>query len=246
MCVTRSQLVTGRFVPSIIYTDRTHRYVATALIITRRGSLYIVREFVMGQDDYRSLCLAAALVAACEQAAGAGDTPPLRARAAASELRPLHFRCPICGKAFASYQALGGHKASHRKPAAAAAAYDGKAPSSPSSSGQHQKGAVAAGIGGASAGGRHVCTVCHRYFATGQALGGHKRFHYLHGPSVPASSLPPSTAGAAAGVGWLDLNLTPLAPDVSFAGVRRRLGEDDEVQSPLPLPAKKNRASTSA
>jgi hypothetical protein len=47
-------------------------------------------------------------------------------------------------------------------------------------------------------------------------------------------------------VGWLDLNLTPLAPDVSFAGVRRRRGEDDEVQSPLPLPAKKNRASTSA
>ncbi|PWZ13800.1 Zinc finger protein ZAT6 [Zea mays] len=203
----------------------------------------------MGQDDYRSLCLAAALVAACQQAAGAGagDVPPLRARAAASELRPLHFRCPICGKAFASYQALGGHKASHRKPAAAAAAaYDGKAPSSPSSSGQHQKGAVAAGSGGASAGGRHVCTVCHRYFATGQALGGHKRFHYLHGPSVPASSLPPSTAGAAGGVGWLDLNLTPLAPDVSFAGVRRLRGEDDEVQSPLPLPAKKHQASTSA
>jgi hypothetical protein len=196
----------------------------------------------MGQDDYLSLCLAA-LVAACQQAGADDDAAPLRASAASSEL-PLHFRCPICGKAFASYQALGGHKASHRKPAAAAAAYDGRAPSSSTS--QHQKGAAEAaassGSGGAGAG-RHVCTVCHRYFATGQALGGHKRFHYLHGPSVPAS-LPPSTAGA--GAGWLDLNLSPLAPDVLFAGVRRR-GEDEEVQSPLPSQqAKKHRASNSA
>jgi hypothetical protein len=233
-----------RKIRSIHYLHRPHPPVRGYSSHHYKERIVTHREFVMDQDDYLSLCLAAALVAASQQAAG--DAPPLRARAAASELRPLHFRCPICGKAFASYQALGGHKASHRKPAAAAAAYDGKAPSSPSSSGQHQKGAVAAGIGGASAGGRHVCTVCHRYFATGQALGGHKRFHYLHGPSVPASSLPPSTAGAAAGVGWLDLNLTPLAPDVSFAGVRRRRGEDDEVQSPLPLPAKKHRASTSA
>ena len=51
----------------------------------------------MGQDDYLSLCLAA-LVAACQQA-GAGDAPPLRARAASSSELPLHFRCPICGKA---------------------------------------------------------------------------------------------------------------------------------------------------
>ncbi|CAD6217408.1 unnamed protein product [Miscanthus lutarioriparius] len=196
----------------------------------------------MGQDDYLSLCLAA-LVAACQQA-GAGDAPPLRARAASSSELPLHFRCPICGKAFASYQALGGHKASHRKPPAAAAAYDGRAPSSSS---QHQKGAAEASSSSGSRGaGRHVCTVCHRYFATGQALGGHKRFHYLHGPSVPASLPPSSTAGA--GAGWLDLNLTPLAPDVSFAGVRRRSEDDEEVQSPLPLQqAKKHhRASDSA
>jgi hypothetical protein len=195
----------------------------------------------MGQDDYLSMCLAA-LVAACQQAGADDDAPPLRARAASPGELPLHFRCPICGKAFASYQALGGHKASHRKPAAAA--YD-RVPSS--SSGQHQKGAAEAasssGNGGGGGGaGRHVCTVCHRYFATGQALGGHKRFHYLHGPSVPAS-LPPSTTGA----GWLDLNMTPLAPPyVPFAGVRRR-GEDEEVQSPMPLQqAKKHRASNSA
>ncbi|EER97472.1 hypothetical protein BDA96_02G377300 [Sorghum bicolor] len=197
----------------------------------------------MAQDDYLSLCLAA-LVAACQQAgAEDDDAAPLRARAASSELPlALHYRCPICGKAFASYQALGGHKASHRKPAAAA--YDGRAAPSSSSSQHRQKGAAEASSSSSGSGagaGRHVCTVCHRYFATGQALGGHKRFHYLHGPSVPAS-LPPSTAGA----GWLDLNSTPLAQDdVPFAGVRRR-GEDEEVQRSLPLQAKKHRASNAA
>ena len=53
------------------------------------------------------------------------------------------------------------------------------------------------------------------------------------------------TRPVGAGAGWLDLNLTTLVPDVSFDGVRRR-GEDEEVQSPLPLPAKKHRASNCA
>jgi hypothetical protein len=185
----------------------------------------------MDQDVYLSLCLMA-LAAACQQQAGAAPPPPssVPAAASASEL-PLHFRCTLCGKAFASYQALGGHKASHRKPPAAA----GTAPLF------HQKEATdeasASGSGGGGTG-RHVCTVCRRGFETGQALGGHKRFHYLHGPSVSASL--PGAAGSRAGGGF-DLNLAPLvAPEIEFPIVRRR-GEEEEVQSPLPLPAKKPR-----
>jgi hypothetical protein len=103
---------------------------------------------------------------------------------------------------------------------------------------RHPRLGTAAAPGGTSA----RCATGTSPVATGQALGGHKRLHYLHGPSVPAS-LPPSTTGA----GWLDLNMTPLAPPyVPFAGVRRR-SEDEEVQSPMPLQqAKKHRASNSA
>ena len=199
----------------------------------------------MDQDEYLALCLMA-LAAACQQAGA--TAPPRRphvvaapsssaAASSAAEL-PLHFRCPLCGKAFASYQALGGHKASHRKTPVAAgggAAYGAAAPLF------HQKEATAeassaSGSGGA---GRHVCTVCRRGFETGQALGGHKRFHYLHGPSVSASLPSAAGSGAVGGCGF-DLNLAPLVPEIGSAGVRRR-GEDDEVQSPLPLPPKKPR-----
>ncbi|XP_034581657.1 zinc finger protein 36 [Setaria viridis] len=181
---------------------------------------------VMDQDEYLSLCLMA-LAAACQQAGAA----PSSSMAAASTDLPLHFRCPLCGKAFASYQALGGHKASHRKPPAAA----GVAPLFHQKEVSAEASASGSGCGGTR---RHVCTVCRRGFETGQALGGHKRFHYLHGPSVSASL--PGAAEPSAGGGF-DLNLAPLvAPEIGFPGVRRR-SEDEEVQSPLPLPAKKPR-----
>nr|CAB3495536.1 unnamed protein product [Digitaria exilis] len=83
----------------------------------------------------------------------------------AAQPQELPFRCAVCGKAFASYQALGGHKSSHRKPpteeaiaAAARAAADSEETTTSS--------------GG---GGPHRCSICRRVFATGQALGGHKR-----------------------------------------------------------------------
>ncbi|KAG2638101.1 hypothetical protein PVAP13_2NG571000 [Panicum virgatum] len=196
----------------------------------------------MDQDEYLSLCLMA-LAAACQQAGATATRRPHGVAAPSSSAAatppaelPLHFRCPLCGKAFASYQALGGHKASHRKTPAAAgggASYGAAAPLF------HQKEATAEASSASGSGGvgRHVCTVCRRGFETGQALGGHKRFHYLHGPSVSASL--PTAAGSGA-VGGFDLNLVPLVPEIGSAGVRRR-GEDDEVQSPLPLPPKKPR-----
>ncbi|CAN6199648.1 unnamed protein product [Urochloa humidicola] len=201
-------------------------------IVTYRTGI----ENAMDQDEYLSLCLMA-LAAACQQQAG-GAAPSSFATASSSlpEI-PLHFRCPICGKAFASYQALGGHKASHRK-TPPAAAYGGAAPLF------HLKEAAAteasaSGRSGGGATGRHVCTVCRRGFETGQALGGHKRFHYLHGPTV--SAWLPGAAGSSA-AGRFDLNLAPLvAPEIGVSGVRRRSEEEEEVQSPLPLPAKKPR-----
>ncbi|CAL5061864.1 unnamed protein product [Urochloa decumbens] len=198
----------------------------------------------MDQDEYLSLCLKA-LAAAYQQAGGATAAAPSSSSAAAASSTtelPLHFRCTLCGKAFSSYQALGGHKASHRK-TTPAAVYGSAAPLL-----FHQKEdataeASASGSGGGGGAGRFVCTVCHRGFETGQALGGHKRFHYLHGPLVSASL--PGAAGSSA-TGRFDLNLAPLvAPEIGFPGVRQR-GEEEEVQSPLPLPSKKPRRPSSS
>ncbi|KAJ3683998.1 hypothetical protein LUZ61_013162 [Rhynchospora tenuis] len=72
---------------------------------------------------------------------------------------PGIYECKTCQRQFPSFQALGGHRTSHKRPRARAE-----------------------GIGlvlGASkkAKQRHECTVCGAEFAMGQALGGHMRRH---------------------------------------------------------------------
>ncbi|XP_010521816.1 PREDICTED: zinc finger protein ZAT12-like [Tarenaya hassleriana] len=105
------------------------------------------------------------------------------------------FTCKTCNKAFPSFQALGGHRASHRR----SAGMDGHAPPSP------RKPAT------------HDCPICGAEFAVGQALGGHMRKHRvgrrtgedttaLHGSPV---TMKKSGGGNGKRVLCLDLNLTP-------------------------------------
>ncbi|GJN13230.1 hypothetical protein PR202_ga31577 [Eleusine coracana subsp. coracana] len=174
-------------------------------------------------DDYVSLCLMALAAAAGEERMSVARQAVWAAQPQECELR---FRCSVCGKAFASHQALGGHKASHRKPTPLhlQASSGGEASSSITTS--------ASGWGQ----GKHKCTVCHRSFLTGQALGGHKRCHYWDGLSV---SLTASGSGSGlSSLKDLDLNLMPV-PETMTAAVR--WGEEEEVQSPLPF--KKRRLS---
>ncbi|KAL1193418.1 Zinc finger protein AZF2 [Cardamine amara subsp. amara] len=78
------------------------------------------------------------------------------------------YKCSVCGKEFTSYQALGGHKASHRvkppQPLVENANADG---------GDQKRVKMLLPSGKI-----HKCSICHVVFPTGQALGGHKRRHY--------------------------------------------------------------------
>ncbi|CAN6295558.1 unnamed protein product [Urochloa humidicola] len=65
------------------------------------------------------------------------------------------FECKTCNRTFPSFQALGGHRASHKKPRLG----DGGAAAEP------PKPKV------------HGCSICGLEFAIGQALGGHMRRH---------------------------------------------------------------------
>ncbi|KAG0481634.1 hypothetical protein HPP92_012492 [Vanilla planifolia] len=146
----------------------------------------------------------------------------------------LEHACTVCGKNFGSYQALGGHMASHRK----------LLPSDDRLSAGFQ--ATSASSSGA--GKVHQCLICHKTFPTGQALGGHKRRHYdgtigsAAGAGNAANSALSISSEAASGVGGpirgfgLDLNLPPVQ-EFTFDIARRCLvpEEDDEVQSPLPF-----------
>ncbi|KAK1427226.1 hypothetical protein QVD17_15909 [Tagetes erecta] len=101
------------------------------------------------------------------------------------------FECSACNKSFHSYQALGGHKASHKKLKGCFDAitsepmlehdhmYNGccekpyddhQSPSSFNLVGSLKNTKVE---------GAHECSICLRIFSSGQALGGHKRSHLI-------------------------------------------------------------------
>ncbi|KAF0909615.1 hypothetical protein E2562_039028 [Oryza meyeriana var. granulata] len=117
------------------------------------------------------------------------------------------YECSVCGKVYGSYQALGGHKTSHRKPPAqvAAAAAGDVDPSS----------------GGTGEAKVHRCSICLRTFPSGQALGGHKRLHYeggVVGDAIKEKNAVKTKAAAAAAVTAVlkdfDLNLPAAATTV--------------------------------
>ncbi|KAF3323275.1 zinc finger protein ZAT6-like protein [Carex littledalei] len=156
----------------------------------------------MTQEDYLSLCL---LLLNQSQKQGLYTTNNHQ-----NISSKLNFKCSICGKGFSSYQALGGHKSSHRRPM---------------HPGQIETIKIAPGNSDGGKG-AHRCNVCHKSFATGQALGGHKRCHYWEGSSVSVSA---SGSGSASTlttcVRDFDLNMPP----------RGGWGEEEEVMSPLPV-----------
>ncbi|KAG6489879.1 hypothetical protein ZIOFF_051160 [Zingiber officinale] len=202
------------------------------------------------EEEYLALCLM--MLSRGISGGGSGLLPgplggaprrgPVAEPAAA---RTQSYECSVCGKAFPSYQALGGHKTSHRKPAA------------PASGGDDAASATTSGSGAAGSGGRvHECAVCHKSFPSGQALGGHMRCHYegvINGSAAAAAAKATkeaSSSGAATSSGRnlaLDLNLLPLpATRAGWINAKKK-GEDEEVLSPLAAPfpaAKKPRLPT--
>ncbi|XP_075475261.1 uncharacterized protein LOC142506010 [Primulina tabacum] len=114
------------------------------------------------------------------------------------------FECKACKKVFNSHQALGGHRASHKKVKGCYAArqdqlddnnttYDDMNTqedlfSSRSTFYHFEQGPTL--VGAAKMKSKvHECSICHRVFSSGQALGGHKRCHWITSYSPDTSSL---------------------------------------------------------
>ncbi|KAL8058694.1 hypothetical protein ABFX02_03G036600 [Erythranthe guttata] len=150
----------------------------------------------------------------------------------ATSASKLVYKCSVCDKAFGSYQALGGHKASHRK-------LNGGGGGSGEDHSTTSVSATTTTTSTSGGGGRsHECSICHRCFPSGQALGGHKRCHY-EGGAPSGSSVVTSSEGMGSTVSHrgFDLNL-PALPEL-WTGFGS--GLEDEVESPHP--AKKSRLS---
>ncbi|KAG6437306.1 hypothetical protein SASPL_102220 [Salvia splendens] len=75
------------------------------------------------------------------------------------------YQCKTCSKCFSSFQALGGHRASHKKPLMDDTTNLSLQISSCRSASSPSKTRV------------HECSICGAEFGSGQALGGHMRRH---------------------------------------------------------------------
>ena len=197
------------------------------------------------EEEYLALCLIMLSQSNISESSSSQQQQPVK----------LNHKCSVCNKAFPSYQALGGHKASHRK-----------------SSSENQSTAVNETVSvsvSTVTGKMHECSICHKSFPTGQALGGHKRCHYEgvinnnHNHNVSnsnvnnSSGITVSDGGAASSSishRGFDLNLpaplTEFWSPVGFGGgdskktkVNVNLAgiNEQEVESPLPVTAKRPR-----
>lgn len=178
------------------------------------------------EEEYLAFCL---LMLARGNGGSTTSTTALPPPAAVDTTKHLTYTCSVCGKAFGSYQALGGHKASHRKLA-----------------GEDDKPTTTA-TATTAAGKTHECSICHKCFPTGQALGGHKRCHYegtvKSGGGATTVSGGGSGITASEGVGStmshggqreFDLNL-PALPEFPGVDLLKVRSQDEEVESPHPL-----------
>lgn len=121
------------------------------------------------------------------------------------EKKKSKYECFNCKKTFKSYQALGGHRPCHKRSNAygesgentpdSAAAYYRSTPKFVESTSK-KKESVKGGSGSSHFSEKkskskknkaHVCPFCDRVFKNGQALGGHKRSHFLTGHDESSS-----------------------------------------------------------
>ncbi|XVF33550.1 hypothetical protein REPUB_Repub17cG0177900 [Reevesia pubescens] len=113
------------------------------------------------------------------------------------------YRCETCNKVFKSYQALGGHRASHKKI---------KAYSSATATLETELEPENVGTCSMTEKKIHECPICFRVFSSGQALGGHKRSHVTG--QVVATTQTPVKSSKRFGDSLIDLNLpAPMDDD---------------------------------
>ncbi|KAG4916264.1 hypothetical protein AAZX31_19G159800 [Glycine max] len=124
------------------------------------------------------------------------------------KIEAVEFECKTCNRKFSSFQALGGHRASHKRSKL---------------EGDHELKAHAISLSLANKPKMHECSICGQEFSLGQALGGHMRRHRttIHEDfssikqvitQMPVLKRSNSTRV----VTCLDLNLTPLENDLKL------------------------------
>ncbi|KAI3763684.1 hypothetical protein L2E82_13678 [Cichorium intybus] len=90
------------------------------------------------------------------------------------------YECLTCNKIFTSFQGLGGHRPCNRKNNLFVSKHDSGENSLEAEYGPTRKAKYEKKIRAKKSKG-HECPICFRMFKSGQALGGHKRSHFING-----------------------------------------------------------------
>jgi len=142
------------------------------------------------------------------------------------QIEKTRFKCNTCNKVFQSPQSLGGHRASHNKVKECFPLIEEKegqeeerTKDSCVKARNETKTMEAAAFSSKKTPRVHECSICHRVFASGQALGGHKRCHWVSAEASDTTSTissnkeTPMQQQMPARVELLDLNLPAPVDD---------------------------------
>ncbi|KAL5571870.1 hypothetical protein UlMin_021467 [Ulmus minor] len=137
-----------------------------------------------------------------------------------ARIRGGKYKCETCKKVFRSYQALGGHRASHKKI---------KLSTTTSSVFELEQENAGTSTSPPMAEKKiHECPVCFRVFSSGQALGGHKRSH-VTGSAPP----PPLKRLNKLGDSLIDLNLPAPIDEDEISQIELSAVSDAEFVNPI-------------
>ncbi|CAL9085446.1 unnamed protein product [Musa acuminata var. zebrina] len=160
-----------------------------------------MKRYIIGGGEIDGVRMAHVLMLLSRGGGGGGgggvdESGRLAQSASSSSSGGRMFECKTCNRQFSSFQALGGHRASHKKSRLAA--------------GDHGRAEAVADKPKV-----HQCSICGQEFALGQALGGHMRRHRTTTEGF-VHSLAEKKTGDDRGGMFLDLNLPPLENELKL------------------------------
>ncbi|WOL13295.1 hypothetical protein Cni_G22064 [Canna indica] len=195
----------------VVKGKRRKRQRAAAPAASSASSVELSSSTTEEEEDMANCLILLAQGRALDDAAGR----PVADKAASGRAGEFVYQCKTCHKCFPSFQALGGHRTSHKKPKTAVPSEDKKPDEEGVQIGANSSTSKPAlATNNTSKQPRmHECSICGSEFSSGQALGGHMRRHRPITTAAEPSSEVKKERSSSNNAFNLDLNLPAPSDD---------------------------------